>query len=393
QAVSLPGCLQCTLSRIDTATDAVNNSFASLGNVPNKIVVDADYIWCVNSGDNAIQKISRNSGSTLANIFIAPGCNPWDALKHENYLYISGLFTGKVYRVDTLSGSVTGTVNTGTAPEALHVIGDKLYVSNAGNYSQNYAGSSVTVIDLPSFTALTTIPVSANPQYLASHNGLLHVSCTGNYAGIGGAICIIEPATDTLIHTIPMGGTPASIFIANPAQAWVSDSNGAVLYAYNPESFELINGGSNPISGGGSEIVGNASMLALLSPNWGGNGTVRLLNHDLGLLRQYTVAMMPTDLKLDYLETSTSDLVAQAPPLRIFPNPVRQGSKLEVSSARPLYGEFCLYNAKGQKLLSHPLDGKSSFSLELKLPAGVYFYRLPSSGKQSGLSTGKLVIL
>lgn len=382
-----------TLSRIDTTTDTVNNSFASLGNVPNKIVVDSEYIWAVNSGDNALQKISRSTGTTLGNIFIAPGSNPWDAVKHQNHIYVSGLFTGKVYKVDALSGSVVGSISTGTAPEALHVIGTKLYVSNAGDYMQNYAGSSVSVIDLESFTVLTTIPVSANPQYLTSYEGLLHVSCTGNYTSIGGAICIIDPATDALIHTIALGGTPGSIYIANPAQALVSDSNGAVLYSYHPSSFELINGGSNPLSGGGSEIVGSSSMIAVLSPNWGGNGIVKLMHHDLSPIRQYTVAMMPTDLKLDYMPTSNSDALLPSPRLSLYPNPLRQGSRLEISSSEALSGELVIYNAKGQKLKSHPLDGKASLSIELKLPAGVYFYRFASSWKQALPTTGKLLIM
>ncbi|MDZ4121591.1 MAG: hypothetical protein U1C33_04180, partial [Candidatus Cloacimonadaceae bacterium] len=318
-----------TLSRIDTSTDVVNNSFASLGNVPNKIVVDTDFIWSVNSGDNAVQKISRETGAILANILIAIGSNPWDAVLHQNNLYVTGLFTGKVYRLDTISGTVTGNVSVGTAPEALLVLGNKLYVSNAGNYTQNYAGSSVSVIDLDSFTLLSTIPVSANPQYLASHNGMLHVSCTGNWTDIGGAVCIIDPATDTLVHTIEIGSTPGRIWIANQSLAYVADSNGMYLFSYHPETYQLLYGSSNPLPDGGSEIVGNSSLIAILSPNWSGNGTVKIFHPDLTPWKQYTVAMMPTDLKMYSAPTNAYDPVLQIPKLSVYPNPARQGTTLK----------------------------------------------------------------
>ncbi len=365
-----------TLSSIDTSTDAVNNSFAALGNVPNKIVVDEDYIWAVNSGDNAVQKISRTNGATLANIFVGAGSNPWDAVKHQNNLYVSGLFTGKVYRINTISGAVTGSVTVGTAPEALHVIGNKLYVSNAGNYAQNYAGSSVSVIDLESFSVTATIPVNANPQYLASYNGMLHVSCTGNWADVTGVICIIDSSTDTLTNTINVGGTPGCLWLANPELALVADSNGAYLFSYNTGTYQLLHGSGNPITDGGSEVVGNSNIIAVLKPNWGGNGTVKLLHQDLSAWKQYSVAMMPTDLKLGRSPSSNDDQVLVAKPVVAYPNPVRQGAALKFSGTAALHGELGIYNVKGQIVASYPYTGKDVILPDLRLPSGVYLYRM-----------------
>lgn len=382
-----------TLSRIDTDANTVNNSFAQLGTVPNKIVVDGNYIWAVNSGDNAVQKLSRLTGATLANIFIGMGSNPWDALKHGDFLYVTGLFTGKVYKVDTLSGSVAASVNVGTAPEGLCVIGNRLYVANAGNYMQNYAGSSVSVIDLDSFSAIATIPVSANPQYLAAQNGLLHVSCTGNWTDLTGVIYIIDPATNSVIHTLPLGGTPGCLWMDGSELALVGDSNGSVLYSYNPLSFSLINGSTNPIQNGGSEVVGNAAFIAVLSPNWGNNGTVKLLHQDLSPWKQYTVAMMPTDLKLWTQPSEDSDQVGAVSTVCIYPNPSRQGEKLKLSSSQEFQGEFSLYNQKGQRVLSKNLHGQELNLGELKLGSGIYFYRVYSNGLPKPGYTGKLVIL
>jgi DNA-binding beta-propeller fold protein YncE len=97
-----------TLSRIDTDTDQVQNTFAQLGVIPNKVIVDGDLLWCVNSGDNALQKIDRFTGATLANILVESGCNPWDAVSDQTHVFVTGLFTDKVYRVNKSTHQVDG---------------------------------------------------------------------------------------------------------------------------------------------------------------------------------------------------------------------------------------------------------------------------------------------
>ncbi len=380
-----------TLSRIDTATDAVNNTFAQLGNVPNKVLVDEDYLWVVLSGDNAVQKISRNSGASLGNIFIGLGSNPWDAVLHDGYLYVSGLIGNKVYKVDLQSNGVVASIQVGTAPEDMLVHNNKLYVTNAGNYLQNYAGSSVSVIDLVSFSVIANIPVPANPQYLANHNGLLHVSCTGNWADISGSVCIINPETNSVIHTIPLGGTPGCLWMADTELALVGDSNGAVLYSYNPSTYQALHDSGNPLPNGGSEVVGNSEVIAVLKPNWGSNGIVELLHQDLSPWKQYSVAMMPTDLKLYAQPSETDDQVASINSLSVYPNPLSQGAELKFSSPKYLQGELVIYNLKGQKVLSQPYNGKELCLSPGKLASGVYFYRLHTKGLGSEKLTGKLL--
>jgi hypothetical protein len=110
--------------------------------------------------------------------------------------------------MDSQTGIIQDNVLVGTAPGGIASFAGKLYVCNSGNYMANYAGSSVSVIDLESFEVIRTIPLPANPQYLAIHNGLIHVSSTGNWSDITGVISVIDPARDEVIQTIPLGGSP-----------------------------------------------------------------------------------------------------------------------------------------------------------------------------------------
>lgn len=376
-----------TLSRIDTSTDQVNNTFASLGNVPNRVIIDEDYLWVVNSGDNDIQKLSRETGATLSNIYLGNNVNPWDAIKHGDWLFATGLFSGKVYKVNALTGSVESSVNVGVAPEALQVMGDKLYVSCAGDYNQNYLGSEVAVIDLDSFSLVKTIPVSANPQYLAAYEDKLLVSCTGNWANMAGAICVIDTNSDTLIETLPLGGTPGRIMIVNPDLALVSDAGGEYLYSFSPFSYEIIQGAVDPILNGGSEVCGNQSLLAVLKPNWGDNGTVKILDNTYNTVKTYTVAMMPSDLKLQPKPTSNDDLVYEPTMMNVYPNPFKDQLSLQFDNKAPQRLQVAVYDIRGrlidQQDLGYLQAGNQTISWDGKNnPAGVYLLRIQGSQTQ-----------
>jgi YVTN family beta-propeller protein len=384
-----------TLSRIDTDTDQVQNTFASLGVIPNKVIVDGDWLWSVNSGDNALQKIDRLTGATLANLLVESGCNPWDAVADEAHIYVTGLFTNKVYKVDKSTHAVVGNVNVGIAPEALCIYAGKLYVTNTGGYQNNYAGSSVSVIDLATFAVTATIPVSANPQYIIEHDGLLHVSCTGNWTSVFGAVCVINPALDELIQTIPIGGSPGGIWIDGSEQGLVGDGGGQYLYRYNALDFSVMNDSSNPLPNGGFVVWGNDQFTAALDPNWGGSGKVRILRPDLTFWKEYTVGMAPTDMKLWSAPVSVSDDY-QTPILtaRVYPNPAMLNDIITFETEKAENGTVKLYNLKGQLVVAAPLrSGKAILSTSERsaLPsAGCYFYRI-NSGKAA--TTGKLLLL
>jgi YVTN family beta-propeller protein len=384
-----------TLSRIDTDTDVVENSFAQLGLIPNKVIIDADILWSVNSGDNALQKIDRQTGATLANILIETGCNPWDAVLHEGYLYVTGLFTNKVYKVNTLSNSVVSSVSVGNSPEALCVYDNKLYVTNTGGWQNNYANSSVSVIDLASFAVIDTIPVSANPQYITLYNGLLHVSCTGNWTDAWGEVCVIDPAMNEVVQTLNLGGSLGNIWMQSSSQALVADAAGINLYRYNPTTYAILNNAANPLANGGSVVDGTADLVAVLDPNWGGNGKVRLLHPDLSYWKEYTVGMSPTDLKLwQSSSASHDDQTTPLPTVQVFPNPARRDNLITFKTPTIDKGRIEIFNIRGQHLLSLPLqNGTVQFQPQTLLRtagSGCYFYRLTGTGKPV---SGKFLLL
>ena len=97
-----------TLSRIDTETGTVNNTFTQLGLTPNMLKVNTDYIYVVLSGANSIQMIDRHSGTTIRNIFIASSSNPFALIflliftcfqcnrTPQSFAFTTGLLTDKL---------------------------------------------------------------------------------------------------------------------------------------------------------------------------------------------------------------------------------------------------------------------------------------------------------
>ncbi|MDD2229388.1 MAG: T9SS type A sorting domain-containing protein [Candidatus Cloacimonetes bacterium] len=377
-----------TLSRIDINLGTVNNSFAQLAQTPNHLIVDNDEIYVVCSGANSVQVISRNSGALIRTLFIAPSANCWDVLKDNNYLYVTGLFTDKVYKVSLQSNTVVAELNVGVSPEGMAVLNNKLYVCNTGGYASGYASSSVSVIDLSSFSVIATIPVWKNPQDIQVYANELHVLCTGNWSNVAGSIDIIDSSLDVRTDRIDLGGNPWSLWISPSGIGYAGDGNDTSLFSYDAATKTILHGTANPLSPGAIVVHGAGTQLALLSANWSGNGIVYLRDANWQPLGQYTVGLTPTDLWYYQFGSANTDEVLPVAQMSISPNPLRRDGLLTIKSDMPMNGYIELYNLKGQKLFHKDISSQET-SIPVKdmnLRAGLYFYKTSSGSK------GKLVV-
>jgi hypothetical protein len=376
-----------TLSRINTENVQAENNFAILGNTPNRLAVDEDALWVVNSGDNSIQKINPNSGQTLANYLVEVGSNPWDMVIHDGFAYISGLFSGKVYKMNLSTGSVVASLTVGVSPEGMAIHNGMLYTVCTGDYMQNYGGSGLAVIELDSFTVIKEIELPANPQYVVVHDGNIHVSCTGNWADVSGKIVILTEDAD-VITTLDLGGTPGNIWFDREGVAYVADSSGDAIYSYYFDGTDATVQTAPAFNA--SEICGNEQIVAFMKPNWGDNGSVDIYHSDLSFWKSYTVGMMPTDMKLEAEPVSVNDEVVPVAIFGVYPNPVREGASLKLDGE--IFGEttVSIYNLRGQLVKTNMLR-QNERSLDISgLKSGLYLYRV-NDGKT--LASGKFIVI
>lgn len=382
-----------TLSHINTQTGAVNNVFCQLGLTPNRFAMDENYLYVVVSGDNAIQMISRSSGAHIRYIPVAASSNPWDCHKVGEFLYVSGLFTNKLYKISLSSYQVVGEIVTGSSPGGITSLGQKLYVANSGDYMAGYAGSSVAVIDLDSFELISTIPTWFNPQYLKAVNGNIHVACTGNWVDQFGKIQIIDAGSNQIVSSLDIGGSLGGMWYNGTNKVFVGDAMNSGIYSYDADSFIVYHNSSNPINPGGMTVSGDGEIIAILDASWGYSGKVKVLDHALTPVREYTVAMAPTDMQIFSVTTQNADELMPALSHKVYPNPAFSGSMIsfELNSKTP--STISIYNLRGQQCIStiatsqiriQTLDAKGN-----ALAPGVYLYRI-ESGKN--IYTGKLLL-
>jgi hypothetical protein len=320
---------------------------------------------------------------------VASSCNPWDVLKLGDHLYVTGLFTNKVYKISLADYSVVGSLEVGTAPEGLAAIGQRLFVGVTGGYQNGYANSAVAVVDLDVFSLETSIPVWYNPQYLIPVDGYLHVSCTGNWVDQAGKIDIIDPDTLEHVHRIDLGGNPGSLWKGSDANVYVCEGMNTAVYSYDAAGWQVLHGPQNPLAPGAFAVDGSDSMIALLQANWGTNSTVQIMSPDWIPLQQFTAGLSATDLIVVPEPSADPGDEAQQRMFRLFPNPVHRNGILSIDHSMKGRARLEIFNLRGQKAADHVLtQGRN----EIRLPGlapGVYVFRISAEGMED---RGKLLL-
>lgn len=135
---------------------------------------------------------------------------------------------GSVFEIDTLTMQITREVKVGHQPDELCVLNDRLYVVNSGGYITNRHDSTMSVIDLHTFTEIEKIVVGSNPQRLRVDNqGHLWI-CNENEVRVMNHSALVT-IIDLKASNISICGNTA----------YLLDAENKVLYAYSTEDYNL----------------------------------------------------------------------------------------------------------------------------------------------------------
>lgn len=146
----------------------------------------------------------------------------------EGNAYVS-CFDGYVARIDLSTAEVTGWVRCGRNPDNIVVANGKLYVSNSGGLDNPNYDTTVSVVDLVSFTEIKRIEVGANPGSIAADSeGDVYVVTRGDYGDTDYALHKIDTEIDERIETFE-GLHPLNMTIADDI---------AYMYSYDFASGE-----------------------------------------------------------------------------------------------------------------------------------------------------------
>ena len=173
------------------------NEVKELGDVGNDIQVNGSQLWLVINCSNKVEVCNVDDCRKIAKIDI-PNCRY--VVFDGGYAYVSSYVgpvvvsgdapLGRIYKIDTTTFQVLGTVTVGYQPEEMAVVDGKLYVANSGGYRVPDYDRTISVVDLQSFTEERKIDVAPNLHRCeADRYGQVWVSSRGDYYGEPSRIC------------------------------------------------------------------------------------------------------------------------------------------------------------------------------------------------------------
>ncbi|MDD3095720.1 MAG: YncE family protein [Candidatus Neomarinimicrobiota bacterium] len=247
-----------SISVIDLEEDSVYNNVATVGTWPNQLVFHDGKLYCVNSGSNNITIYDVSTWEAETPIALGIGHNPMNMVIYDDATaYVSCSVSNKVLKIDLDSKTVVREMKAGVGCTGIAIANAKVYAANTGyiSWDQPYMTGTVTVFNAVNGDSIKTIEVATNPQAIGvAGDGKLHVAAAGNWFDIPGAISVIDPETDAVSATYPVGSTPGSIAIDEVNNVAYCGIWGAGALAYNTATGTVVDevfaghGGSGVLS-------------------------------------------------------------------------------------------------------------------------------------------------
>jgi YVTN family beta-propeller protein len=162
-------------------SDAITNNIfytvneRSLGDVVQSLTLGEEFAYIVVNNSNKIEVADK---ATFAEKSVIEGVGSPRYLVLENHkAYVSCWLDNTVKVIDLDAGMVTNSIGTGSGPEKLLILNEKLYVANSGGWGTD---STISVIDLQNEKVIKEISVNYSPQdMVVDKSGKLWVLATG----------------------------------------------------------------------------------------------------------------------------------------------------------------------------------------------------------------------
>jgi DNA-binding beta-propeller fold protein YncE len=197
-----------------------SNNRRGIGDLAQDLIHYGNKLYATVFTSNTIEVINPVSGKSIKQIDMG-NRGPRYIAPHNGKIYVS-CYDKTIVRIDTATFAIEATCQlSGMQPEQLCVIGDNLYVCNCWQYDANGEAiydSTVSVVNLPSFTETHKINVGHNPgkiKALDSHRFI--VACAGDH---------LSPVT-LIVDILSQEMTPLSVAATN------FDIHNNTIYLYN----------------------------------------------------------------------------------------------------------------------------------------------------------------
>lgn len=380
-----------TVSRFDLNTKETDNTFAVTGMYPNKMAVNEKHLFLTNSGDANVQVIDIHTGETVKKIEMEEFSNPYDILIHGSYLYVTGMLSNKVYRIDKQSLEIVAEVEVGISPMGLLAAEEILYVANSGVSYPDYHAGELSVIDLESFAVVDEVELPTNAQRMAfCNNDRLHIVCTGDYDEITGQIVVLERESLEKVDSITFGNYPINILIPSNNRAYTGDAFNLGVFSYDVTTFEPVHTPENRFAaGGGAFLELDEYIIVADAKDFTSNSTISFYSLDEEFLFSFDSAIGAVDLAKIPVSANIEDNLL-TPQVNIYPNPSQGSFHIDVAQLEGVKGsspsEYVnytveIFNIKGQlinriNLAANQTVWDGTCAGNRPVPSGIYFMKI-----------------
>ena len=395
-----------TLSKIDLETGSVENHIMNLGDVPNQAIFHDGYLYVVNSVSADVMKIDPASRQVVADIYLPIGSNPYYASVSDDYCFVTGFVSGAVYRIDLLTNTVDDQIELGEYPEGILYDNGYVYVTqtafNPDDFS--YGQGKITVLNALTLANEGQFNIGRNPQWISrARDGRLHIVCTGSYAEMSGSVYIFDPVSRVIEDSILIGGQPANLAISPLGLGYLAAGgwfDRGLVYAYDVETGDIINGSDNPIYAGLGVTCVAVDSLGYLYTCDMGDDTVTKLSPSGNYIGEYAVGDGPIFMVIvdDAIvgvdpenENHSPDKMAI---LDNFPNPFNGGTiiryRISPDDIRPVtieiydcLGRLIKFLVPGTVGTSGSVHWDGSDNAGRDCASGLYFARIQNGSKKA----------
>lgn len=219
-----------------------------LGDVGNDLLIYGEKMYAVINCSHKVEVMNANDATRITKIDI-PNCRY--IVGNEGYVYVSSYVgpvqidptapKGAVFKVDTLSMQVVGSVEVGYQPEEMTIVGNRLYVVNSGGYMPPNYDNTISVIDLDKFTLCDVIQLDKTANFhRLDHDsmGRLWLSSRGNYFGdMNSNLYVVDPKGKQIIKEM---GIPVSDMWVDGNYAYIISAEWSYVTGKNTVSYAKI---------------------------------------------------------------------------------------------------------------------------------------------------------
>ncbi len=241
-AVALAGC----------GTDDGGTPQSTIGNV---LVVNEGNFAQTNG---SITAYNADSEEVSKNLFQAVNNRPLGDVVQSLFIdeanngYVVVNNSRKIEIVNAADFSSTATIEEGLAnPRYLVRTGDQLFVSNWGNFDENYQldQSYVLVLDAATYENEGSIATENGTENLVYSNGFIYASNS-----FTNSVSVIDVAEAALLTTLEVGFSPGEMVVDNTGMVWLicggsyQANDGAIYRLDNDSAEKEVDLGVNPVA-------------------------------------------------------------------------------------------------------------------------------------------------